>query len=334
MPDGSIAFARHTGEYEEQTKLMLLEPAWAEVYRKSTLIDTLTEAAVASSDAHYAVVNESRERLSEAKAKMSSRERAYAMAAREMPEQERAVLQADIDRNARAFTEASAQHKSVSAESQGLRATRRSVTAYLNGCAQMGLEAPTMVAADLFPGDAQMVRASCAAEDNADFDQITARKNAPGRRDDVERSLIGQLDELMSKEVLNISFGPGHPKLSLPRRVVNAVGAERGDIPTVPDVSALALRANRETLVAEIKARVAKHYAGVKLALSDDEKQKAIAEIEDRILARQRREAETIWAAHDRGQTVPFRRTMSPEAVLGITGGPKVKLARNNVLDM
>lgn len=334
MPNGSIAFARRTGDYEDHAKLMLEEPAWAEVARISETLDTLAEAGVASSDAHYAVVNERRERLSDAKANMANRERTYTASGHQMSERERAALQADIDRKARGFRDATSEHKPIKAATQGLSAIQRSVAAYLNGCAVIGLNAPTMVPAEPFAGDPQQAIAACAAEENADFDQLNAIRSAPGRREDVERSLIGQLDEMMAKETMHISFGPGRPKLSLPRRVVNAVGADGGDIPTVADVSALALRANRDALVVEIKTRVARHYEGVNLALSEGEKQRAIADIEARILARQRREAATIWAARERGQSIPFRRTMSPEAVLGMTGGPKVKLARNNVLDL
>jgi hypothetical protein len=90
-----------------------------------------------------------------------------------------------------------------------------------------------------------------------------------------------------------------------------------GMLASVTDAAALVAWLAPDKVIEHLEAQLDADYAG-QLSLSDEEKRKRLADLDAKILAAERIEAELVWQAIERGESITFRPDIDPRAVLGI----------------
>lgn len=328
---GSLSVPDGITPLTDAAQRMLAEDGWQQPGAKLERALTLAAMGTAKVQGLLTLADQRRDEFRDAKSGPDILAALAAKAGRDVTDEESAKADDAIERTKRAFNAVSAALTAGTDVSFGGRTVANTCVALVNACAKGNYDI-SVVKVTALPGPIANVSAEGKAADDAEFAEIRAIKAAPGRQESVVATIIQDLDAQIAKPGFSLSFGPGRPRFHLAQALL-PVETTGGEMTTIDHLAPLVLAANRDTLVAEITARVDEHYRHVRLELSDPEKAERIASIEEQMLARHRREAETIWAALERGEDVYFRKGLSPAAVLGIEGGPTVKLRGHEVLD-
>lgn len=163
-----------------------------------------------------------------------------------------------------------------------------------------------------------------ADEAHADINaKLAAVRKAPAPKEDVEKTLIGKIDELASQAVVHVSFGDEPPILFPPVTITAEPHSYfPGVVPAAPDPRPWIARHFRDDLVKNIKAEIAAHYARKPSGMSRAEKAKRIKELEAERLNIDHIRCKAVWDDFNAGRTtsLDLPADCDPRAVLGLKG--------------
>lgn len=213
------------------------------------------------------------------------------------------------------------QQERTSKQTRTLVAVRKLHAASIAGVTRFmrnGIE-PIYVDVELPAGPAVDIIAACQEKIAKRRTEAKAVEKAPRGVEADTADLIGQLDAARAPALPPVNLRGKRPSIGWPVEGVNAVPAhDRAELPHATYALPLAILASYDALVAHIKQQVDDFYRDQPLVLTESEKRKRLAEIEEEILDAERVEAAATFAAHAQGIELPFREDISVYAVLGI----------------
>lgn len=149
---------------------------------------------------------------------------------------------------------------------------------------------------------------------------LAGRKNIEKAQIPFEMALSALLAEVdTAAKGITVSLGvKGRPIIRWPTEMLAGAEPYMGVIPTVVPPQALLAAYAHDALVADVEKQLRVLYEKLPLTLTPAEKAKRLKKADDDILAAQRVEAATIWAARAAGVPADWRPDIDPRAVLGV----------------